>query len=75
MRILDELSFYINSNGTVGIDVAPKQHTSGLWSVEADLTLDGEVIRHYAAYDLLVMDLMHLELAVLSMSRKSGGNN
>lgn len=70
VQVLEELSHYIRAPGVVGIDVKRVQHTSGIWSVEADLTFDGEVVRHYEAYDLLVLDLLHLEMAVLARSRE-----
>ena len=68
VQLLKELSHYIRTPGVVGIDVKPVMHVSGCWSVEADLTFDGEVVRHYEAYDLLVLDLLHLEMAVLARS-------
>lgn len=68
VRVLEDFSHYICTPGVIGIDVKPVMHTSGCWSVEADLTFDGEVVRHYDAYDLLVLDLLHWELAVLARS-------
>lgn len=69
VQVLEELAHYIRTDGVVGIDVKPVMHSSGCWSVEADLTFNGEVVRHYEAYDLLELDLLHLELAVLARSR------
>ena len=69
LQVLEEFSHYIHTPGVIGIEVKPVMHTSGCWSVEADLTFDGEVVRHYEAYDLLVLDLLHWELAVLARSR------
>lgn len=66
--VLEELSHYIHTDGVIGIDIMPVRHISGCWSIEADLTFDGEVVRHYEAYDLLVLDLLHIELAVLARS-------
>ena len=70
VQVLEEFSRYIQTSGVVGISVMPVKHISGIWSVEADLTFDGEVVRHYEAYDLLVLDLLHLEMAVLARSRE-----
>lgn len=44
-------------------------HTHTGWSVEADLTFNGEVVRSYPAYDLLLLDLNELELRVLARNR------
>lgn len=68
VQVLEEFSHYIRTPGVIGIDVKPVMHVSGCWSVEADLTFDGEVVRHYEAYDLLVLDLLHWELSVLARS-------
>ena len=72
-QVLEEFSHYISTPGVIGIDIKPVMHTSGCWSVEADLTFDGEVVRHYEAYDLLVLDLLHWELAVLARNRVDTG--
>lgn len=67
VQVLEEFAQYVNTGGgVVDIDVTPVKHTSGVWSVEADLTFNGEVVRHYEAYDLLVLDLYQIELAVLA---------
>lgn len=65
--VLEEFSHYIRTPGVIGIDVKPVQHCgTGVWSIEADLTFDGDVVKHYDAYDLLVLDLLHWELSVLA---------
>lgn len=71
VRILEEFSHYIRTPGTIGITVVPVLHPTGIWSVEADLTFNGEAVRHYEAFDLLELDLLHWELAVLSRSREA----
>jgi len=70
VQVLEEFSHYIRTPGVIGITVQPIMHPTGCWSVEADLTFDGEVVRHYEAYDLLVLDLLHWELAVLARCRE-----
>lgn len=66
VQVLEEFSRYIRTSGVIGISVMPVKHISGIWSVEADLAFDGEVVRHYEAYDLLVLDLLHWELSLLA---------
>lgn len=67
--ILEELRHYVRASGEIGITVQPVWH-GAFWSVEADLLFDGEVVRHYEAFDLLELELNELELAVLVRSRK-----
>ena len=38
------------------------------WAIEADLTWEGEVVRHYEAFDLLVLDLTELEMKAMLQS-------
>lgn len=70
-QVLEELSHYIRTSGKIGIEIVPVMHPTGVWSIGANLTFNGEVVRHYEAYDLLVLDLTHLELAVLARSREA----
>lgn len=67
--ILEELAAYINTPGTIGIEVHRVLHAFSGWSVEADLTYDGEVVRHYEAFDLLELELCELELKILCQQR------
>ena len=67
--LLEELRYYVRADGEISIRVQPVWHGM-FWSVEADLLFDGEVVRHYEAFDLLELELNELELAVLVRSRK-----
>lgn len=66
VQVLQELSCYVRSSSEIGIEIKPVLHTFGIWSVEADLTFNGEIVRHYDAYDLLVLDLYHIELSIIA---------
>lgn len=67
--LLEELRYYVRAGGEITIQVQRVWHGM-FWSVEADLLFDGEVVRHYEAFDLLELALNELELAVLARSRK-----
>ena len=43
-------------------------HYATCWAIEADLTWNGEAIRHYEAFDLLVLDLTALEMKAMLYS-------
>lgn len=63
-KILDELKAYVRSDGEISIRVSRVWH-GAFWSVEADLLYDGEVVRHYEAFDLLELELNEWELAII----------
>nr|WP_325297191.1 hypothetical protein [uncultured Dysosmobacter sp.] len=69
--LLEELAQYIRTPGTIGIEVSRKCYPLGGWSVEADLTYNGEVVRHYEAFDLLELELNEIELKILCDSMRA----
>ena len=71
--ILRELPAYINAPaGAIGICVQRVRHPSSVWAIEADLTWYGETVRHYEAFDLLVLDLTMLEIKAMLHSGHKG---
>lgn len=64
-RLLEELRHYIRTPGEIGIEVRRVRYPFTGWAVEADLTFDGEVVRHYEGFDLLKLELTELELRVM----------
>lgn len=68
-RLLNEMRYYIRApEGALGIEVRPVLHPFSGWAIEADLTWCGEVIRHYESFELLELDLLHMQLHALSVS-------
>lgn len=67
--LLRELAAFIKTPGTVGINVQCVFYPFSGWAVEADLTYDGEVVRHYEAFDMLELELNELELKILCQQR------
>lgn len=63
--ILEELSHYVKSSKEIGITVHRVLYPFSGWCIEADLTFDGEVVRHYESFDLLELELNFLELNIL----------
>jgi len=64
-KLLQEMPVYFTMpKGALGIVVVKRLHQYG-WSVEADLTWYGEVIRHYESFELLELDLLHMQMGVL----------
>ena len=53
--------------GAIGISVQ-SVHYATCWAIEADLTRNGEDIRHNEAFDLLVLDLTALEMKAMLQS-------
>ena len=69
-QLLNELQAYIEAPaGAIGIDVQRVLYPFSGWAIEADLTWDGEVVRHYDAFDMLALELTELELKILLKSR------
>ena len=64
-QLLEELKHYIRTPGEIGIEVRRVLYPFSGWAIEADLTYDGEVVRHYEGFDLLELELTELELKVL----------
>ncbi len=67
--LLQELAAFIRTPGTIGINVQRVHYPAAGWAVEADLTYDGEVVRHYEAFDMLELELNELELKILCRQR------
>lgn len=67
--LLDELRQYVRPAGEIGIRVRRVLYEFSGWAVEADLTYDGEVVRSYPAFDLLVLELNQIELSILAACR------
>lgn len=67
--ILQELAAYIRTPGAIGISVRRVKYPFSGWAVEADLTYNGEVIRHYEAFDLLELELNEIELNIICKQR------
>lgn len=71
-ELLRELPAFINAPaGAIGIDVQRVQYAA-MWAIEADLTWGGEIVRHYEAFDLLVLDLTALEMKAMLQSGIAG---
>ena len=64
-ELLREMPLYIRTPGTLGIKVYRVRHNFSGWSVEAELTYDGEIVRKYDSFELLELDLLHLQMSVL----------
>ncbi len=64
-RLLEELRHYIRTPGEIGIEVRRVRYPFTGWAIEADLTFNGEVVRHYEGFDLLELELSELELRIL----------
>ncbi len=67
--IIRELPMYIRTPGTIGINVNRVWHPFCGWSIEADLTYNGEVIKKYEAFDLLELELTNFELNIICRHR------
>lgn len=70
-ELLRELPAFINAPAdAIGISVQRVQYAT-CWAIEADLTWYGEVVRHYEAFDLLVLELTELEMKAMLRGRSS----
>jgi len=70
-ELLRELPAFITAPaGAIGISVQ-RVHYATCWAIEADLTWNGEAIRHYEAFDLLVLELTELEMKAMLRGRSS----
>jgi hypothetical protein len=67
--LLRELSHYIRTPGVIGIEIRLELYPFTGWAVEADLTFDGDVVRSYESFELLEIDILHLQLAVLAKNK------
>ena len=66
--LLKEFKLYYS--GDVGIKVYPMRHIEG-WSVCADLTVNGELCRHYDPAEICFLDLNMMMLNQLIKARKA----
>lgn len=71
-ELLREMQYYIRTPGVLGIEVRRVLHPFSCWAVEADLMYDGEVLRHYESFELLELDLLHMQMAVMLKGAKNG---
>lgn len=71
-KLLQEMPIYIQTPGTLGINIQRVLYPFSGWAIEADLLYDGEIVRHYESFELLELELLHLQLAVLCKQRGKG---
>ena len=64
-ELLQEMPYYIRTPGILGIEVRRVLYPFSGWAIEADLLYDGEVLRHYESFELLELDLLHLQMKAL----------
>ena len=70
--ILNELKHY--ATGDIGICIKPYQYAYG-WSIGADLTVNGEVVRSETCCEMIFIDLNMIMLnAMIRNGFPSGGN-
>ncbi len=70
-RLLREMPYYTRiPEGALDIVVRPVLHPFSGWAIEADLLWCGEVIRHYESFELLELDLLHLQMRALRIAAK-----
>ena len=68
-QLLREMRDYIRApEGALGIEVRPVLHPFSGWAIEADITWGGEVLRHYESFELLELDLLHMQMHALRIS-------
>jgi hypothetical protein len=66
MSLLQEMRSYIRTPpDALDIVVRPVLYPFSGWAIEADLTWNGEVLRHYESFELLELDLLHLQMRTL----------
>lgn len=71
-QLLRELPAYIKAPaGAIGINVQRVLYPFTGWAIEADLTWNGEAVRHYEAFDLLALELTELEMKIMLKGRRS----
>lgn len=56
--------------GALGIVIRRKLYPFSGWAIEADLTWDGEIVRKYESFDLLELDLLHIQMAAIQRGRE-----
>lgn len=71
-QLLRELPLFVKApTGAIGINVQRVFYPFIGWAIEADLTWNSEVVRHYEAFDLLALELTELELKIILKGRRS----
>lgn len=69
-ELLQEMPLYIRTPGVLGIEIRRVLHNFSGWAVEARLTYDGETVREYDSFELLELDLLHLQMTSLLRRRQ-----
>ena len=69
-QLLQEMPFYIRTPGAIGIEIHRVLHPFSGYAIAADLLFDGEIVRQYESFELLELDLLHLQLGVLAKTMK-----
>lgn len=65
-QLLRELSYYIRTpEGALDILVRSVLYPFSGWAIEADLTWNGGILRHYESFELLELDLLHMQMGIL----------
>lgn len=70
-ELLLEMPYYIHTPGVLSIEVRRVLYPFSCWAIEADLLYDGEVIRHYESFELLELDLLHLQMKAILRGGKT----
>ena len=68
--LLSEMPYYIQTPGVLGIEIRRVLFSFSGWAIEADLLYDGEIIRRYESFELLELDLLHLQMKAILNGRK-----
>ena len=67
-ELLREMPCYIRTPGVLSIEIVRVLYPFTGWAVEANLLYDGEVLRHYESFELLEIDLLHLQIKAILQS-------
>lgn len=71
-ELLREFECFFPTQGKVGITI--KTEWEGVfYSVAADLTFNGEIVKSYPAFDLLELDLLQMEMNLMLKNKKNEG--
>ena len=69
-ELLREMPYYIRTPGILSIEIFRVKYPFTGWAVEANLLYDGEVLRHYESFELLEIDLLHLQMKAILQNKK-----
>lgn len=68
-ELLREMASYVRTPpGALDIAVRLVLHPFSGWAIEADLLWCDEVLRHYESFELLELDLLHLQMRALRVA-------